>query len=514
VQAKEEVEAKMTRPIYNSTDSWNKASVKKLRTTQFIDRVIKVNEQGQPFKLQPHQRTVMDLEDEYMERDCNTSIYGAIKKSGKTTVQASKLLKWGYTHPYDEILLAANDFDQSLGRVFKVMCALIRHNPVLRDEAKVMADKIIFNNGTVVSVIANDAPGEAGANQGASGWDELWGFTSERSLRLWEELTPLPNKPSVRFISTYAGWENESKLLWDLYVLSVDKDEHPEGKAERIHPELPIYVNREAGIFCYWDHEPRMPWQTPSYYALQKKTLRPGTYLRLHENRWTSAESAFISGEMWDSIVDLTHRPILAGASVHIALDVGVKSDSSAVVGVSLIGNKLVIAFHKIWTPTKNQPVMLDDIKAFIVEMFQRHNVRSAVADPSQAFMLMQQLAQEGIIVTEFPQTTNNTIRMGETLFAAIRDRNLVAYKSDEMREHMLNATGLETANGVRMIKGKSTKKIDAAIALAMASVAAIQAGPGGTLDDIATAGERVVSDYSWWREFGDSTSPGKFWDS
>ena len=74
--------------------------------------------------------------------------------------------------------------------------------------------------------------------------------------------------------------------------------------------------------------------------------------------------------------------------------------------------------------------------------MFQRHNVRSAVADPSQAFMLMQQLAQEGIIVTEFPQTTNNTIRMGETLFAAIRDRNLVAYKSDEMREHMLNATG------------------------------------------------------------------------
>ena len=64
------------------------------------------------------------------------------------------------------------------------------------------------------------------------------------------------------------------------------------------------------------------------------------------------------------------------------------------------------------------------------------------------------------------------------------------------------------------MIKGKSTKKIDPAIALAMASVAAIQAGPGGTLDDIATAGERVVSDYSWWREFGDSTSPGKFWDS
>jgi hypothetical protein len=56
----------------------------------------------------------------------------------------------------------------------------------------------------------------------------------------------------LKFIATYAGFEGESELLMDLYKKAVDRDEHPEG-AVRIHPTLPIYENREARIFCYWD---------------------------------------------------------------------------------------------------------------------------------------------------------------------------------------------------------------------------------------------------------------------
>ena len=105
-------------------------------------------------------------------------------------------------------------------------------------------------------------------------------------------------------LSTYSGFHGESKLLWDLYRQAVSNDEHPEGQGERIHPDLPIYANREARLFAYWDHEPRMPWQTQEYYDSQKKTLRPGTYLRLHENQWAAAEETFITPEMWDPCVD------------------------------------------------------------------------------------------------------------------------------------------------------------------------------------------------------------------
>jgi hypothetical protein len=87
-------------------------------------------------------------------------------------------------------------------------------------------------------------------------------------------------------VSTYAGYEGESELLMNLYKQAVGKDEHPDGEGERVHPTLPAYANRQSSLFCYWDHQPRMEWQTEDYYQSQRKTLRPGTYLRLHENRW------------------------------------------------------------------------------------------------------------------------------------------------------------------------------------------------------------------------------------
>jgi phage terminase large subunit-like protein len=200
----------------------------------------------------------------------------------------------------------------------------------------------------------------------------------------------------------------------------------------------------------------------------------------LHRNEWVSAESQFIDPEAWDSIVDPNHSPILSAGQVHIAIDLGVKSDTSAVVGVSYhpSGKKLMVAFHRIWRPQKNQPVNLDDVKNYIVEIHHKHRVRSISADPSQAYLLIQQLAQQRIKVSEFTQTQSNTIRMGESLFSLIRDKNLIAYRSAELREHVLNAVGIETPGGVRMIKGKTSRKIDAAIALSMACVAAIEAGP------------------------------------
>jgi hypothetical protein len=32
-----------------------------------------------------------------------------------------------------------------------------------------------------------------------------------------------------------------------------------------------------------------------------RRSLRPATYARLHENRWVSAESTFLTPELWDA---------------------------------------------------------------------------------------------------------------------------------------------------------------------------------------------------------------------
>jgi hypothetical protein len=281
----------------------------------FIDKLVKKNELGRPFSLMDHQREVLRLAfdfDEDGRLPWDTIIYSTVKKSGKTTLNGALTLAWAFTQEApNEILILANDLEQSLARVFKTMEGIIQHNPELKQEAEVLQKQIFLDNGTAITAISGDYQGAAGSNHGWISYDELWAYTSESSRRLFEELTSVPTrKNSVRFITTYAGYENESGLLQELYKQGVSKDEHHDGQGERIHPDLPIYANREARIFAYWDHEARMPWQTEAYYASQKKTLRPGTYLRLHCNQWAAAEQTFITPELWDPCIQSWRRPL------------------------------------------------------------------------------------------------------------------------------------------------------------------------------------------------------------
>ena len=58
-----------------------------------------------------------------------------------------------------------------------------------------------------------DYAGAAGASPSIVVFDELWGYVSERSRRLWDELVPVPTRQvSVRLTVTYAGFEGESEV--------------------------------------------------------------------------------------------------------------------------------------------------------------------------------------------------------------------------------------------------------------------------------------------------------------
>ncbi|HEY2922941.1 MAG TPA: hypothetical protein VGK77_28515, partial [Candidatus Binatia bacterium] len=316
-------------------------------------------------------------------------------------------------------------------------------------------------------------------NHGFVSYDELWTYTSESSRRLWEELTPVPTrKNSIRFIATYAGFEGESELLMDLYKQVVGKDEHPEGQGERIHPDLPIYANREARIFAYWDHEPRMPWQTQSYYDAQKKTLRPGTYLRLHENRWATAEEMFITPEMWDPNVNSKHHPsITSREPLYVGIDVGIKHDNAARVAVKWDedGEKLILVSHRIWKPTPMQPLDLENtVEEDLRTLNDQNDVVEVLCDPYQLHRSITTLHAAGIPIRKFPQTQANCTLMGQTLFDLLTGQNLELYQSDEMRQQALSTVAVENPRGWRIAKEKASKKIDAIVALAMACVAAM----------------------------------------
>lgn len=460
----------------------------------FIDRFIKKDEKGRPFHLSRHQRRVLAAAlrwDDQGRLRIRTFLWGEMKKSGKTFIAAALVVWWAFTNPNTEAICAANDLEQSIGRVFKTIVQLLKQNPVLLRSAKILAESITLSNGTTITAISSDYKGAAGSRHSLVVYDELWGFSLERAERLFEELTPPPTEPNAwQLIVTYAGWTGESVLLERFYKHGL--------AGERIDDELELYQNGD--LFMFWSHTPRQPWQTEEYYTSQRAILRPSTFERLHENKWVSSESAFITPELWDACVSPTHWPLLPAAANEdefVGIDIGLKSDNAAVVRVRRRGNTILLAGYRVWKPSGIVPLDLEvTVEAYLREIHIQGTLRVAYCDPWQAARTIGILKGAGLCIEEFPQTVANTTRMAQTLYDLLKGRNLVLYADDELRQQALNTIAVETPRGLRIAKEKASKKIDLAVALSMACVAALDLG-GRPAFDMAVGGGPWASERS-----------------
>jgi hypothetical protein len=153
------------------------------------------------------------------------------------------------------------------------------------------------------------SPGAAGAVFGVSSWTELWAFRYEHDIRLWEELTPIPNRRSMRIVDSYAGFSGDSPILEPMWKRALD--------GERLDDALPIYANGKLWAYIDTGEEAQRrawlgaPEAIQAYYAEQAATLRAGTFRRLHLNEWQEGEEAFIEAAQWDTCVDAELRPML-----------------------------------------------------------------------------------------------------------------------------------------------------------------------------------------------------------
>jgi hypothetical protein len=242
-----------------------------------------------------------------------------------------------------------------------------------------------------------------------------------------------------------------------------------------------IRCENRDDLVMFWSHVPRQPWQTERYYTEQRRHLRPSTYLRLHENRWAVAESAFITPELWHACVASEHAPLLptTARKLFLGVDASTKHDSSAVVGVYVDDNRVVLALHRIWRPNPTEPLDLEaTIEAYLRDLHRRYRVSAILCDPYQLHRSITTLRAAGLPIHEFPQTTANTTRMGQCLFDLLNGRNLRVYPAADLREHALNTVAVESPRGWRIAKEKASRKIDAIMALTMACVAALEARP------------------------------------
>lgn len=200
--------------------------------TEFIEQVLCDPETGKPFQLFEAQKQFFK---HAWQRDSDghavfpEQCFSGPKKSAKTGTAAIDLLATTclYGGRFAEAYCCANDLEQAQSRVFQQIRRIVECSPHLKREAEITQQRITFpHTGAVIQAIASDAAGAAGGHPVISSFDELWGYTSERSRRMWDEMVPVPTRKfSVRLTTTYAGFENESTLLLELYKRGLQQPE-------------------------------------------------------------------------------------------------------------------------------------------------------------------------------------------------------------------------------------------------------------------------------------------------
>lgn len=462
-----------------------------------------IPETGAPIRLVAHQPLILD----YAFDPANhfqTIFYSTVKKSGKTTI-ASLVARWiaETWGQYNEIYCMANDLEQARGRVYSGIQHSIELDPkydhtksMLPDKWKIIGRELrCLRTQSLIKAVSGDYRGEAGSNPTATFWSELWGYTSEDSLRLWDELTPVPTRPrSIRFVETYAGFEDESSLLKDLWdlakrgrQLTIDDMPSwpgPEGKEDWAGDLLPLWRNDRARLFAYIDTGEiarRMPWQTPEYYAVQAEGLRDKTFRRLHLNEWTTSLSAFVQIEWWDSCLAALPPITDKNTPITIGVDAAVSDDCIALVGVSRHPDKSLhntdvdVRFVYIWTPPVGGQFDYEapgGLLPTLRSLIERYDVVEVAYDAYQLHQPMTNLRRDSKVWTHPFSQMGDRAKADKDLFGLIRDRRLRHGNEPELRMHIQNAASKQAVNEdtkFRIVKKTKDQKIDGAVALSMA---------------------------------------------
>lgn len=415
------------------------------------------------------------------EMPYETIVYSTPKKSGKS-VYGAAILAWVLENypPGTEIYSLANDLEQAEGIIFQDLAyhILQKYNIVAKK------NRIDMPNGSFVQALSHHYRSAAGSRHSVTIFDELWGFNTPKSRRLWAEMTPIPTvNNSLRIVVTYAGFSQDQSPLRDLYVRLVQK-----GKPVLPHVTNSVgdpicFVEEASKTFCMWATDPIMPWQTPQYYASQSVSLRPEEYLRLHRNQWVSSQEMFIPPEWWDAASGVLQGPVdlvkseFRDRPIIIAVDAGLKKDCTAVIGMYFNpeNGHVGLAFHRIWRPLPGEILDLEEtVERYILEKVKQFNILEVIYDPHQLQRSMMTLKKAGINVTEFKNTAEEMSLVTNTLYDLFKNGMIDLYEAADLKSHVINAIVKHTDKGMQFSKARGVQSLaeptDGAVALAIAA--------------------------------------------
>lgn len=439
----------------------------------------------------------------------STVVWSDIKKSGKSTICAGVALYMADIRDWAENYLVANDLKQADSRVGKYARRSVLYSPYLSKNYKTVRNNIIgIYNHSMIEALPIDPSGEAGSNADFIQFSELWGAIEDAKERMFVEMAPSPTKfgKSLVWIESYAGYKEESEVLYNLWEVGVENGEllWP----DRLYPvtngepaPLELYVNRDARQLTLWNTKPRCPWQTVEYYASEEERLRhnPSEFLRMHRNQWIQQTETFVPIEWWDAcafeVTEEEKFPVpLPDQALVAAMDAAVSDDTFGLLmagkhplaysdneEIALKWRDITVPYYaKKWSPKLEVGGKVDfqgteenpGPERELIRLSKKHNIVQVAYDAYQLHDMATRLKKDHPIwFKDFSQAGDRLVADSE-LRDKIRDRRILHNGNVDLREHIQNADAKVDIEDrkVRIVKRTKKLKIDLAVCLSMAS--------------------------------------------
>ncbi len=273
---------------------------------------------------------------------------------------------------------------------------------------------------------------------------------------------------------TTAGYDRES-LCYEQYSHAKRVLEDPD-----VDRSFYAYV-AEAGEDEPYDEPATWEAANPSFgrimgadfYSDQITKQPESEFRRFYLNQWTRSSDSWLPAGAWESC--RSDLDIPDGAPVYVGVDVALYHDNTAVVVVHRTEDDRLVVRSKTWAPTEDSKTDVAEVMDYIRRLADRYDVAEVTYDPRFFDYPAAVLADEGIVMVEFPQSADRMVPACGYAYEQIAAGN-VAHDGDfVLTEHVLSAEQRPGERGWTLSKGKSKHVIDACIAMVIAMHRSIQ---------------------------------------
>jgi phage terminase large subunit-like protein len=450
-----------------------KTRARHARAIRFIEtycRAPKGKGHGRPLRLAPFQKEWLE---EALAPGVDVAVQSLPRGNGKSTFRAG-VATWAVFDDIEtgapSVPIVATTVGQAMRTIYTPACQMIQAEPELRRRSIPFTAWgstrlwVPATDGEMFPV-ANDVDTLQGLDPSVAMCDEL----AFMPIESWVALTESTGKRDRQLIAGIStpGLHRDN-ALWDLRKKWLAGVDMPGTR----------YSEFAADEGCPLEDETQWHQANPAIAAgfLRIEALRssvrrtPEAMFRIFRlGQWVDGVSSWLGEDgraVWGKLGDALE--LMPGEPTWAGVDVGLKRDSTAVATIQRRPDGRLHAKVRLWVPTKDEPVDVTDVMHHLRQLDRQVRLVDVAYDPRFFDVPAKILEDEGLHMTEMPQSVEAmTPAIGAT-YELILKGGLSHDGDPAVDAQVLNAVPRFNERGFTLAKAKSRGRIDAAVAISI----------------------------------------------